>query len=927
MRGAWKRNGFAVQRFQITGTGTRNNPLRQQLNKPYSGKELFVRFRLRYDAGSIDLPNKDDRNGEFFVLWLDDAEGNESSSHASNVPNVGLHVDNQQNRFMVRFHSSSQQFAGNLEGDQDFLIVARLSKADGNPESAFDQLSLWINPKVENLANPQAVTNNSKSISSVRWIGFSTGLKTEVDDRIDVWDIEVADNWREILGLPPSISLPSTSPAFTKKTIEFTKHIYPILKARCFECHSGKDAEQVRLDVIDEVLNATTPRNADQSKLYKLAASGKMPPDGPPLNKQELASLKTWINEGLDWDEKLLPTPLPLTKHWAFQPIRRPTIPNTQRKNWIRTPIDAFIARKHAQHGLTPAASANSETLDRRMSLDVTGLPPSETGITNPSKSIDKLLNHSGYGERWGRHWLDVARWAESNGHQHNRHRAFAWRYRDWVVDALNNDMPFDQFVRAQIAGDELAPYKVENIIATGFLAAARYSGNELDKAIQRNDILVDIVNTTASAFLGLTFECAQCHTHKFDPLSIRDYYRFQAFFTNGQPQNIVIAQDRAEINELIKQRWQIFDSVYARLYQIKKRQGIANPVIIPKAVIGGMRTKERTAYKVIEEKINKLPQTWSYYSPSSAVEQLAVAPHDMRFPLPYHPQSLASLRTMLLIRGDIKTPGPEVSAGWPAVFGATPDLNDKPRSALASWLFDPKNPLTARVWVNRIWQWHFGRGLVETSGDFGAQGTKPSHPDLLDFLASELIEHGWSTKHIHRLILNSATYQQSHSYSEQNAKIDPENKWLWRWKPRRLEAEAIRDSLLAISGLLDVTRGGPSTANLASRRSIYLRQQRDNLPHQQVLFDSASGNLSCSRRRISTTTMQPLWLMNSNFAQDCATALAKRTKSAKEAFKLCFGRDAEANELERMLKHEKEHGLQSVCLGLLNSSEFLYIP
>ncbi len=238
-----------------------------------------------------------------------------------------------------------------------------------------------------------------------------------------------------------------------------------------------------------------------------------------------------------------------------------------------------------------------------------------------------------------------------------------------------------------------------------------------------------------------------------------------------------------------------------------------------------------------------------------------------------------------------------------------------------------PGNPLTARIWVNRIWQWHFGRGIVEASGDFGTQGTLPSHPELLDFLASELIQNNWSTKHIHRLIVNSATYRQSSHFSEQNAQVDPANHALWRWTPRRLEAEAVRDSVLAVSGLLDQTKGGPSASESSKRRSLYLKQRRDNLPAQQMLFDSASGNTSCSRRRVSTTSLQPLWLLNSAFMQGAAKSLAANAGSVEDAFQRAFHRDPTKEELGDLLELAKANGLQSACLVLLNSSEFLYIP
>lgn len=907
----WKLNGFATPRFEINGTDSRNNPVRQQLRKPFSGDELFVRYRICYDADTIDTPAEDE--GEFFVLWLDQAEGGEAATHSGGVPNLGIHVSGEENRFMARFASGGEKFGPKLEGDRDFLVVGRLWKSKTGAAEVFDQLDLWIDPEEDAEFKPNASAKSAKSISDVRWIGFSTGAKTEIDDRIEVWDVEVATTWEGILGLPPKPEPSASEPEpVVQKTIDFADHVYPILESRCFKCHAGEDAKKgIRLDALDEVLNQTT-------RMLELVAAHEMPPkdEGKPLSSAEIETLRTWVAEGLDWDEQLLPTPIPKTDHWAFQPILRPAVPEVKNSDWARTPVDNFIARKHESVGLQPAPEALPEILSRRLALGLTGLPNSAFRIPN-SAFVDELLDSTAYGERWARFWLDIARWAESNGHQHNRDRPHAWRYRDYVVDAFTNDKPFDQFLREQIAGDLLEPLRDENLVATGFLAAARYSGNELDKQIQRNDILVDVVNTTGSAILGLTVECAQCHTHKFDPISIRDYYRLQAAFADAQPGNLVFTGNE-EGRALVEERWRIFDEVHDRLVSIKRRQGHPEPIyVIPKSVIGGMKPAEKARFNELETQIGKLPQTWGW---AAASEQLLVAPHTMRWPLP---RELGKTRTRLLVRGDVGSPGPEVEAGWPAVFGPTPASSEHPRKALAGWLTSPENPLTARVWVNRLWQWHFGRGLVETSGDFGERGSAPTHPELLDFLASELISSGWSTKHIHRLIVNSATYRQSPTFSETNSALDPDNESLWRWTPRRLEAEAARDSILAVSGRLDPAVGGPSVDHDSNRRSLYLKQKRDRLPHQQLLFDGAAGNVSCSRRRVSTTALQPLWLMNSDFVQTSAKQLAGRAGSVEAAIRIVYGREPISSELEALAGLP----LESACLALLNSSEFLYLP
>ena len=920
-REQWKINGLVGTKFEITGTGSRSNPLRRQLRAPFMGRELYFRFRMRYAASSIDTP--EDGDGEFFVFWLDDREGANGSTHSGGVPNVGVHVAGGANRFMARYAPDSQKFAEKLVGDRDFLVVGCLRKTDQKVSAPFGRLDVWVDPQRMDRDRPHATTTCATAINRVAWVGFSTGGKTELDDRITVWDIDVARSWNGILGLPTSHNSPEPAQV---ATVAFGKHVLPILRKRCFGCHAGDDAEHgVRLDVLDEVLNRTTPRNAQASRLYQLVSMGKMPPDGPRLSAGELKVLGAWINEGLVWDEEKLPTPVPQTDHWAFQPIRRPVVPKVKNSSWVRTPVDAFVARRHEQLGVVPAKEADPDTLDRRVTLDLLGLPPSSIEISQPASQIGQLLAHPAYGERWGRHWLDVARWAESNGHQHNRDRKHAWRYRDWVVNSFNSNMSYADFVRAQIAGDEIRPTQDENLIATGFLAAAQYSGNELDKDIQRNDILVDVVNATSSAFLGLTVECAQCHTHKFDPISIRDYYRLQAFFARGQPANLILSSGTPRVRAAIDERWKIYDTARDRLIDVKRRQGIANPIVIPKNVISAIKGSQKKRFQELNTQLSGLQQAWAWQSVTSANPN-AVAPHDMRFPLPRDPSVLAAVESFLLIRGDVKSPGPVVAPGWPAVLGPSPRDSRISRTGLAEWLTSPENPLTARVWVNRVWQWHFGRGLVETSSDLGTQGTAPTHPELLDYLACELIDSGWNTHHIHKLIVNSATYRLSSDDSANNARLDPENHTIWRWSPRRLEAEAIRDCILAVSEQVDLTRGGPSVPQDSTRRSLYLRQKRNNLPGQQQLFDSANGNVSCSRRRVSTTALQPLWLLNSSVMQRAAREFAKRSGTIETAFKLALNREPASQELKALRHLESKYGLVSACLTLLNSSEFLYL-
>ncbi|MEM1294364.1 MAG: DUF1549 domain-containing protein, partial [Verrucomicrobiota bacterium] len=335
--------------------------------------------------------------------------------------------------------------------------------------------------------------------------------------------------------------------------------------------------------------------------------------------------------------------------HWAFQPISRPEVPQIEKSDWIRTPVDAFIGRRHEELGISPNREAEPKTLDRRLTLDLIGFPIAFEG-TSYEKKIEQLLASPHYGERWGRHWLDVARWAESNGHQHNRDRPHAWHYRDYVIESFNRDLPFDQFIREQIAGDEMAPYSDRHLIATGFLAAARYSGNELDKEIQRNDILVDITNTTAQAFLGLTMACAQCHDHEFDPISIEDYYALQAFFGKGQPGDVILEAESPPF-ELVAERWELFEGVRNRLVAREQSRGVAEPNVIPKSVVKGMNQKEAAKLKELDAAISGYSRVWAFYAPSDAGTSLAIAPHEMRWPLQRDPEFLEGFEVQLLDR------------------------------------------------------------------------------------------------------------------------------------------------------------------------------------------------------------------------------------------------------------------------------------
>lgn len=931
----------------IRGTDDRNNPLRRELAEPFRGGELFVRFHFRYE------PPKDD--SEFFVLWLDRLDSGDRATHSENVPNIGVHVAESGPKkgktvFMVRIGAARAAFSTvELERDRDYVVVGRLSKSDPVERADFDQFELWVNPKREDREKPNASIQHSQSVNFVRWIGFSTGRKTEKGDRIWVDDLVLSRSWDDVLEAVHVPTLAETPLPGTPwpGNIDFSHDVYPLLKSRCFKCHAGDKPESgYRLDVRNEILGYSTgdplaePGKARSSRLLEKVTESnpedRMPPvegGGDPLTGREIGLLAAWIEQGMVWDEKLLPTPRIETDHWAFQRIERPEVPRLKHTDWIRTPVDAFIGVQHEAKGVTPAVGASTQTLVRRLYLDLIGLPPTPEQIGAFLKAsakdaeaayaalADDLLDSPHYGERWGRYWLDLARWGESHGYQHDIPRPYAWRYRDYVINSFNADKPYDRFLAEQLAGDELRPYADENLIATGFLASARISGNNMDKAAQRNDVLFDIVNATGSAVMGLTMECAQCHNHKFDPISQRDYFRLQAFFVKGQLGNLVL-----------------------------RDSGTPNPTDLENWISGGaykfyMSEAEKLVKKKTFEHTTE-PHTWGYHAPGQSDPGIQRLPVVNRDPIPWDAEDLKQTRARILIRGDITRPGPGVTSGWPEVLGLTPEHPEGvSRTEFAEWLSSRDNPLTARVWANRIWQWHFGRGIVATPSDFGTQGSPPSHPELLDWLASELMENRWSTKHLHRLIVQSATYRQQRLHNAANAAIDPDNTLFWNWPSRRLEAESIRDAVLAVTGELDRTLAGPSVPpereEKTLRRTLYLYQRRSEMPDAMTMFDAPELIASCAQRGVSTVALQPLYLLNSDFMMRRAEALAHRiyldtgddaTRQVETAFRHTLGRQPGLEELERAVAmlssgSDSQTALTQFCHALINLNEFLYIP
>jgi hypothetical protein len=634
-------------------------------------------------------------------------------------------------------------------------------------------------------------------------------------------------------------------------------------------------------------------------------------------------------------------------KHWAFQPrkdVVPPTFTSAVDKAWIKSPIDAFILTGLKKAGLKPAPQADRATLIRRVTYDLHGLPPTPEEIDafvkdkSPKaweKVVDRLLASPHYGEQWGRHWLDVVRFAESDGYEYDMHRPDAYRYRDYVVQSFNDDKPYDQFVKEQLAGDEIDPTNNTDLVASGFnrLGPLRKNTGNQDVASSKNEVLTEMTNIVGAAFLGVTVGCARCHDHKFDPFRQTDYYRMQAHFAQLQPNDLVLATKEEQ------EAWKAKSTPVEQ--QIKKLQ-----FALRKAPDGQKAALEMQIEALEDKMPAPLPAIYTVQDDLKKTEPIYV-----------------------LARGDYQS---KVAKVGPRPLGvllpdATPEDpidEEKPRLKLANWITDPANPLTARVMVNRVWQYHFGRGIVFTSNDFGRMGTRPTNPELLDYLANQYVESGWKMKPIHRMILLSSAYRQSSISPIEKLGMDKDanNDLLWKFTHRRLEAEELRDSMLAIAGRLNLKIGGPSvmvpiSPNLVKmlkrpqywvptkdkteydRRTMYMIYKRNlRLPFVEV-FDAPDILLSCARREQSTHAPQALELLNGKTSNELAEVFAKRLLTERKttawrinhAWRLATGRLPSAGEKAIALKFlagkpNDPEALKEFALAVFNFNSFLYV-
>ncbi|MBL8899622.1 MAG: DUF1549 domain-containing protein [Planctomycetes bacterium] len=804
----------------------------------------------------------------------------------------------------------------------------------------------------------------------------------------------------------------------------FRDEVRPILERRCFECHGpdvAKPKGELRLFHRELILrggesgpavNTEDPRTslllrAIQYDLFQMPPTGKLPAD-------EIATLTEWVRLGAPWDPSE-PVP-PIADHggeragaspkvdeqakafWSFRALERPAVPTPSDAAWRAHPIDAFVKEGLEQTGLTPQGEASREVLIRRATFDLTGLPPTPEEVRafvedrSPDaweQLIERLLASEQYGVRYARHWLDLVRYAETNSFERDGQKPEVWRYRDWVVDALNRDLPYDRFAALQLAGDELPGAGAEGLIASGFYRLGVWDDEPADPALARADEIDDIVSTTGQAFLGLTLGCARCHDHKIDPLTQKDYYSFAALFAGTTRYGIRSHESFAERSlrtiaspedlaahaaekERHQQQREALRSALAAIEELAKKDFA--PVeheefqheerridLLKKRVPKLLAEETLRAY----EELTRAERELRHRRPRALEQALCITEEGPEAP-PSH----------ILIRGNPHVPGKRVEPAFPEVLSPPAPAIEVPpsrqstgrRTALARWITSEQNPLAARVIANRLWHWHFGKGLVRTPSDFGYGGDKPTHPELLDWLACEVRARGFSLKAMHRLILSSRTYRMASSADSAALAADPLNTKQWRHEPRRLSAEEVRDAMLAVNATLNPKLGGrwfyseippevlagqsrpgegwgQSSLEERRRRSLYIHVKRSLLTPILQSFDMADTDFPCPVRFATTQPTQALSLMNGTWVRDQAKQLAEHVRRERPgdlraevelALARTWQRAPKAAEIERglalietLMREDElstEGALEQLCLVLLNTNEFFFI-
>jgi hypothetical protein len=742
------------------------------------------------------------------------------------------------------------------------------------------------------------------------------------------------------------------------KHVEFFEtKIRPLLVNQCYKCHSG-DAKSLkaglRLDSKSAILKggdsgpAIVPGKPDDSLLIESVRyeSNEMPPNEK-LGDAQIAALTKWVELGAPWPQETSPSVNSAEKgydwakaaeHWSFQPVRK-VMPPVADNDPNQHPIDLFVTARLRDKGLKQNAPAQATVFVRRAFFDLIGLPPTPDELEHwverlhgktylndaaVAQLIDSLLQRPQYGERWGRHWLDVARYSDIGGWtQDNKPHPSSWRYRDWVIDAFNADMPYDEFVRCQIVGDKIDK---QSAAGTGFFALGptyASDGGDPDSIAQaKGETLDDRVDTFSRAFLGLTVACARCHDHKFDPIPQQDYYSIAGVFNNTREGETPLADE----------------SVVAAYHQARR------PIYDRHDQIGKTRTKASQEKRPVSSEEQKQINSWQ----DEIKELEAKSPPKFEFAHSIHDTGSNDMHVAL--RGNLLKKGPLAPRRFLRIVAGEerPHFNEgSGRTQLADAVTAPENPLTSRVIVNRIWLNHFGRALVRTPNNFGILGEQPTHPELLDWLAATFVESGWSIKSLHRTIMTSATYRSSSAFDQASFDLDGDNRLLWRMNPRRMEVETWRDSLLAVTGKLDTTIGGASIDNIvdSNRRTLYAKVSRNDPQRSDEflrLFDFPIPRASSAKRTTNVIPQQFLFMMNSPFMLDRAKALADRLQKTEndqqgqitQAYKLLYGRQPTERErqtatsyLQSQLSPDGElNRWQQYCQVLLSSNEFMFI-
>lgn len=869
--------------------------------------------------------------------------------------------------------------------------------------------------------------------------------------------------------MKPSFAVLLCSLAVTARggeaVLTFEKDVRPIVKAHCTHCHGEEEKPEGGVDLrlrrfmdmaLDGGGHVVVAGDPAKSELVKIIKSGEMPKKGKQVSEADLAVIEKWIAQGAKTakPEPLVMAPGPIImdedrEYWAFQPVKRPKVPSNVDAKQVRTPVDAFVLAKLGEEGLHMAPEADRRTLIRRVTLDLTGLlpTPEEVDAFVNDKSplayeqlVERLLASKNYGERWARHWLDVVGYADSNGYSEaDSVRPQAWRYRDYVIRAMNEDKPWDAFIQEQLAGDELAgathadfqqavldPRRTDQLIATAFLRMAPDgTGDTVDDVkLAKNQVIAEQMKIMTSSLMGMTVACAQCHDHRYDPITQADYYRLRAIFDPAynweawrapaqRLYSLYSPEERAKAAEIEKQALEINREAQAMSKKFLDEIFEVEIKKVPEAEQAAFRIARDTPKEkhTPEQKalIKKYPSALATYSlnlydkkKQDIVDAKVAEATKLRATKPAEGFVMALMEvkgqvpaTKLFNRGDHDQPKQEVTPGELSIL-ASPQIEPfKPvpvssgstgrRLAYAQWLTSGKHPLTARVLVNRFWLNHMGRGIVNTPGDFGRQGELPTHPELLDYLADEFVKSGWKLKALHRLILLSNAYRQS-SVNDASLQADPDNKLYARFKLRRIDAETLRDSMLAATGTLVQTSYGPPsgigrdpqgrvvtgidkgtiTVNKVDpggaddfRRSIYVQVRRSKPVTVLDTFDAPTMSPNCEMRAQTTVAPQSLLLMNDTFVLDSSRRLADRLESEKpgnrdaqikRAWELLFGKPATQADVTRSLAyldeqtkaltqyhHDIQHpkgvvpnppqeAMASLCQILCSSNRFLYV-